>query len=90
MRAGSLFKLCALLVLLALAPVAATAQVDAAPVVTDVPEFDTTVTTDSLLGGLAVVGCGIFVRATIVTAGTQVATIIGAVACCTYAILDLI
>ena len=90
MRAGSLFKLCALLALLALVPVAAPAQVAATAATTDAPEFDPTVGTDTLLGGLAAVGCGIFVRATIVTAGTQVATIIGAVACCGYMLLDLL
>ena len=39
-------------------------------------------------GALAAIGCGIFVRATIVTAGTQVGTIVGAVACCGYMLFD--
>jgi hypothetical protein len=43
---------------------------------------------DSALGGLAAMGCGFMVRATIVTGGTQVGTIAGAVACCAYMLLD--
>ena len=43
---------------------------------------------DTALGALASVGCGIFVRATLVTAGTQVGTIAGAVACCGYMLFD--
>ena len=43
---------------------------------------------DTALGALASVGCGIFVRASIVTAGTQVGTIVGAVACCSYMLFD--
>ena len=81
MRAGRLFRGVALIVVLALVPAAAPAQIDEAVV--------STVDTDTLLGGLAAIGCGVFVRATLVTAGTQVATIIGAVACCSYMLLDL-
>jgi hypothetical protein len=47
-----------------------------------------TVQPDTALGALASVGCGIFVRASIVTAGTQVGTIVGAVACCGYMLFD--
>jgi hypothetical protein len=43
---------------------------------------------DTALGALASIGCGIFVRASIVTAGTQVGTIVGAVACCGYMLFD--
>jgi hypothetical protein len=43
---------------------------------------------DTALGALASIGCGIFVRATLVTAGTQVGTIVGAVACCAYMVFD--
>jgi hypothetical protein len=43
---------------------------------------------DTALGALASVGCGFFVRASIVTGGTQVGTIVGAVACCAYMIFD--
>ena len=35
-------------------------------------------------------GCGLMVRATIVTGGTQVGTIVGAVACCGYVVFDLL
>ncbi len=47
-----------------------------------------TVHPDTALGALASIGCGIFVRASIATAGTQVATIVGAVACCGYMLFD--
>jgi hypothetical protein len=43
---------------------------------------------DTKLGALASIGCGVFVRATLVTAGTQVGTIVGAVACCGYMLFD--
>jgi hypothetical protein len=42
----------------------------------------------SRLGVLAAIGCGFFCRATVVTAGTQVGTIVGAVACCGYMLFD--
>jgi len=47
-----------------------------------------TIQPDTALGALASIGCGIFVRASIVTAGTQVGTIVGAVACCGYMLFD--
>ena len=47
-----------------------------------------TVQTDTALGALASIGCGLFVRASIVTAGTQVGTIVGAVACCGFMLFD--
>ncbi len=89
MRVGWLFTLCALLALVALAPPALPAPLDAATGGTEAPPPEVAVTTDSWLGGLAAVGCGVFVRATIITAGTQVSTIAGAVACCAYMMIDL-
>jgi len=47
-----------------------------------------TVHPDTALGALASIGCGIFVRASIATAGTQVGTIVGAVACCGFMLFD--
>jgi hypothetical protein len=83
--------LLALMVALTLLPPAALAQDGAPAPVTgghaaaiDRPE----VQPDTALGALASIGCGIFVRATIVTAGTQVGTIVGAVACCGYMVFD--
>lgn len=75
-------------VLLAAAPLAAAGDIDASaggapPTATLAPEQS-----DSALGGLAAIGCGIFVRATIVTGGTQVGTIVGAVACCGLMLFD--
>jgi len=46
------------------------------------------VQSDTALGALASIGCGFFVRASIVTAGTQVGTIVGAVATCGYMFFD--
>jgi hypothetical protein len=43
---------------------------------------------DTALGALASIGCGFFVRVTLVTGGTQVGTIVGAVACCSYMLFD--
>jgi hypothetical protein len=43
---------------------------------------------DTTLGAWAAIGCGIMVRATLVTGGTQVGTIAGAVACCGYMLFD--
>ena len=43
---------------------------------------------NSVVGALAAAGCGFFVRATLVTGGTQVGTIAGAVACCLYMAFD--
>lgn len=42
----------------------------------------------SIVGALAAAGCGLFIRVTIATGGSQVGTIAGAVACCLYAALD--
>ena len=47
-----------------------------------------TVQPDTVAGAWAAIGCGFFVRASIVTAGTQVGTIVGAVACCSYMLFD--
>jgi hypothetical protein len=90
MRAGCLFTLLVLLCGLALMPMAVAAQTDDAAATPGTPPLDATITTDSWLGGLAAVGCGVMVRATIVTGGTQVGTIAGAVACCGYMLLDLL
>jgi hypothetical protein len=89
MRSGWRFTRCVLVALLALAPVTALAQTGGAGEETGVPPLGGAVTTDSWLGGLAAIGCGVMVRATIITAGTQVGTIAGAVACCGYMLLDL-
>jgi hypothetical protein len=43
---------------------------------------------DTAMGALASIGCGFFVRASIATAGTQVGTIVGAVACCGFMLFD--
>ena len=43
---------------------------------------------ETALGAWAAIGCGIMVRATLVTGGTQVGTIAGAVACCGYMLFD--
>ena len=74
---------------LTLAP-ASFAATDAAPgtPVIDSGETDDTMTTDSRIGVLAAAGCGLFVRLTIVTGGTQVGIIVGAVACCALALVD--
>jgi hypothetical protein len=79
--------LLALMVALTLLPPAALAQ-DGAPAsasgghaaAIDRPAVEP----DTAMGALAAIGCGIFVRATLVTAGTQVGTIVGAVACCGF------
>jgi hypothetical protein len=83
--------LLALIAALALLPPAALAQ-DGAPA----PEpsgqalqfAPPTMQPDTKLGALASIGCGFFVRATLVSAGTQVGTIVGAVACCGYMLFD--
>jgi hypothetical protein len=90
MRAGWLCMLLALTVTLALGPAVALAQTGEVTATGEVPPFDVVAGTDSWLGGLAAVGCGIMVRATIVTGGTQVATYVGAVACCGYLLFDLL
>jgi hypothetical protein len=43
---------------------------------------------DTALGAAASIGCGFFVRVTLITGGTQVGTIVGAVACCAYMVFD--
>jgi hypothetical protein len=43
---------------------------------------------DSAWGVVAAAGCGLFTRWTIMTGGTQVGTIVGAVACCLYVLVD--
>ena len=75
---------------LALLPLAAPAQTSApatppgGPTVVDRPALQP----DTALGAFASIGCGFFVRATLVTAGSQVGTIVGAVACCGYMLFD--
>ena len=86
MRAGTCVVLSSLLGALALAPAPVAAD-DAAP---EAAPAATAALPDTWLGGLAAVGCGIFVRASIVTAGTQVGIIAGAIACCAYAVVDLV
>jgi len=90
MRRIPALPLLALLATLASAPLAASARADAgASTDGSVTRLDRPeVGPDSMLGGLAAVGCGFFVRVTIVTAGTQVGTIVGAVACCGYMLFD--
>jgi hypothetical protein len=87
MRAGWSFTFVVLLCLLALAPVPLRAQDGAG---TGAAPVESTFAADTWLGGLAAIGCGVMVRATVITAGTQVGTIIGAVACCGYAAFDLL
>ncbi len=43
---------------------------------------------NSAVGVLAAAGCGFFARWTVLTAGTQVGIIAGAVACCALALVD--
>lgn len=89
MRSGWSFTFVVLLCALALVPLPAPAQTGDV-VATAAPPIEVVSATDTWLGGLAAVGCGVMVRATIITAGTQVATIAGAVACCAYAVFDLL
>jgi len=81
----------ALIAALALLPPAAVAQ-DAAPAAAPSGQADAIdrpeVQLDTAAGAVAAIGCGIFVRATLVTAGTQVGTIVGAVACCGFMFFD--
>jgi len=74
---------------LTLAPVSFAAA-DTAPgtPVIDSGEVEDGMTTDSKIGVLAAAGCGLFVRFTILTGGTQVGIIVGAVACCALALVD--
>ena len=91
MRWNRSLPLFALIAALALLPPAALAQDGApapAPGGQETPIDRPTVQPDSALGALASIGCGIFVRASIITAGTQVGTIVGAVACCSYMLFD--
>jgi hypothetical protein len=76
----------ALIAVLTLVPFAALAQSGIAE--DGPPPASDPVTSDTWLGALAAIGCGFMVRATIATAGTQVGTIAGAVACCGYALFD--
>jgi hypothetical protein len=81
----------ALIAGLALLPPAALAQADVpapAPGGQETLIDRPTLQPDTALGALASIGCGVFVRATLVTAGTQVGTIVGAVACCGYMLFD--
>ena len=76
---------------LAASPLAAVAQ-DSAPAsasdAAQAPARTGVEAPDTALGALAAIGCGIMVRATLVTAGTQVGTIAGAIACCGYMLFD--
>jgi hypothetical protein len=85
------FPLFALIAALTLLPPAALAQVGVpAPLPSGqaAPIDQPTVQPDTAAGALAAIGCGIFVRASIITAGTQVGTIVGAVACCGFMFFD--
>jgi hypothetical protein len=85
------FLLFALIAALSLLPPAALAQVGVpAPVPGgEAARIDQpSVQPDTAAGALASIGCGFFVRASIVTAGTQVGTIVGAVACCSFMVFD--
>ena len=43
---------------------------------------------ESWMGALAAVGCGVMIKATVMTGGTAVGTIAGAIACCGFVLLD--
>jgi hypothetical protein len=91
MHRKQMFALFALIVALTLLPPAALAQVGVPPLPPSgqAAQIDqTTVQLDTAVGAWAAIGCGIFVRASIVTGGTQVGTIVGAVACCGYMLFD--
>lgn len=86
-----LLPLFALIAALTLLPPAALAQAGApAPAPSgQAAQIDRpTVQLDTAFGAWAAIGCGIFVRASIATGGTQVGTIVGAVACCGYMLFD--
>ncbi len=88
MRRSSVTNLLPLLLalIIALAPTgAALATVPSDPAATEASGDGTD---ESRWGVLAAIGCGAFVRATIITAGTQIGTIVGAVACCGYMLFD--
>jgi hypothetical protein len=82
----------ALLLALALAtsftPRATLAQTASDPLAGAAAGLDDSTDPNSVVGALAAAGCGFFVRATLVTGGTQVGTIAGAVACCLYMAFD--
>ena len=83
--------LLALLGLLVASPLAAVAQGDVPASATDRGQASLqpgVEAPDTALGALAAIGCGLMVRATLVTAGTQVGTIAGAIACCGYMLFD--
>ena len=91
MRRNHPLPLLALIAGLVLLPPARPAQAVAPGAAEDESSLtsqDRTATPDTALGALAAVGCGFFVRVTIATAGTQVGTIAGAVACCGYMLFD--
>ncbi len=78
---------------LALTPALAAAQITSPPATDDATQTTVgpgEVRDDTWLGALAAIGCGIMVKATIATAGTQVGTIAGAVATCGYAFFDAV
>ena len=83
-----LLALIAGLVLLPPATLAQAVASPATPVGQSLPSPERTECPDTAIGALAAIGCGFFVRATIITAGTQVGTIVGAVACCGYMLFD--
>ena len=83
--------LLALIAGLVLLPPATLAQAVAPAAASDGQSLSTqerTISPDSMLGAFAAIGCGFFVRASIATGGTQVGTIVGAVACCGYMLFD--
>jgi len=51
-------------------------------------DVDDMMATDSAIGVFAAAGCGFFARWTVITGGTQVGIIAGAVACCALALVD--
>ncbi len=73
---------------LALTPALAAAQTTAPPAAADQAQTGMGAGDESWMGGVAAIGCGIMIRATIYTAGTQVGTIAGAIACCGFAMFD--
>jgi hypothetical protein len=83
---GRTFRTCALVALLTLLPPVAVRADDGSGALPSAA----TAAGESWLGGLAAIGCGVMVRATIITGGTQVGTIVGAVACCGYMLFDLL
>ena len=90
MRRKLSFPLLALIAGLAFLPPVAPARavVPEAPRTASLAGQGRTASTDTAVGALAAIGCGFFVRVTLVTGGTQVGTIVGAVACCGYMLFD--